>query len=525
MYESAQPLAELYSPILDIDDTFVLQEFFVPKSRMVSWVDGARPIYDRALKSERLTLLNTTIRMVEQDTWSALPYAPHPEGSVAFVLYYRIERNADADAELASFHNDFVELTLAQGGRFYLPYRHHYTQEQLLAAYPEFPAWVAAKQEYDPACVFSNEWFRAYGAPFVRQLQPGAADVERAAICWPAAGGGEPVLHTWDECKSEEMFELRVVSDRRSKSMQALLASPLLWKAFREEFLVNIFNLGDSVDVAAKVAQAVMRAREQGLDDHSAYVTMQGLLALGGSAGLLAEAGKAWRGVKQIHGQRKELLRQAQHILGKLGRLGSLDGLVCVGDPGKLVLELQSVCGVRGAVHVLNDEDPDGSEPSIGAVLQRRSVRPVGEFHRFSYSKPAVPLEIAEASVDLVMMNQGLHHLPQHELLAFLASVRRVLRPGGLFIVREHDASDDLIPLCDAGGPRHSAHRSPLSARVADVGLAWQRTGSSTQSLACPPLPSAPKFARFDRSWNGGRSSKVNCPYLHRASELRHPTA
>jgi len=33
MYESAQPLAELYSPILDIDDTFVLQEFFVPKSR------------------------------------------------------------------------------------------------------------------------------------------------------------------------------------------------------------------------------------------------------------------------------------------------------------------------------------------------------------------------------------------------------------------------------------------------------------------------------------------------------------
>jgi hypothetical protein len=79
-----------------------------------------------------------------------------------------------------------------------------------------------------------------------------------------------------------------------------------------------------------------MRARQEGLDDHSAYVTMQGLLAPGGSAGLVTEAGKAWRGVRQIHGQRRELLRQTQHILGKLGRLGGLTGLVCVGETVKL---------------------------------------------------------------------------------------------------------------------------------------------------------------------------------------------
>ena len=125
----------------------------------------------------------------------------------------------------------------AQGGRFYLPYRHHYSHEQLLAAYPEFPAWVAAKHEFDPACVFSNEWFREYGAPYWPQstLPP--------SLRSPPPASSEVVLHAWEEAEAGAGFELRIVSERRSKSMQELLDSPLLWKAFRDEFLVNIFNL------------------------------------------------------------------------------------------------------------------------------------------------------------------------------------------------------------------------------------------------------------------------------------------
>ena len=83
-----------------------------------------------------------------------------------------------------------------------------------------------------------------------------------------------------------------------------------------------------------------------------------------GAAGTVAAAAQAWRGVKQMHVQRRELLRQAQHILGKLGRLGRIEGLVCVGDVGKLVLELQSVCGITGKAYVVNDENPDaGTTP------------------------------------------------------------------------------------------------------------------------------------------------------------------
>jgi predicted methyltransferase len=46
---------------------------------------------------------------------------------------------------------------------------------------------------------------------------------------------------------------------------------------------------------------------------------------------------------------------------------------------------------------------------------------------------------------DLVTINQGLHHLPPASLPLFLRGVRRMLRPGGLFIVREHDATPELV--------------------------------------------------------------------------------
>lgn len=40
LFESAEPLAKLYSPLVTVDDTFVLQEFFVPRERFGEWVAG-----------------------------------------------------------------------------------------------------------------------------------------------------------------------------------------------------------------------------------------------------------------------------------------------------------------------------------------------------------------------------------------------------------------------------------------------------------------------------------------------------
>jgi ubiquinone/menaquinone biosynthesis C-methylase UbiE len=48
---------------------------------------------------------------------------------------------------------------------------------------------------------------------------------------------------------------------------------------------------------------------------------------------------------------------------------------------------------------------------------------------------------VRDNSVDLVTCYVGLHHIEPADRSAFLASVHRVLRPGGLFIVRDHDVT------------------------------------------------------------------------------------
>jgi hypothetical protein len=54
-------------------------------------------------------------------------------------------------------------------GSIYLPYRHHYTPEQLEKAYgvKTLEGFMACKQKYDPQCLFSSLWLRGYGSRYV----------------------------------------------------------------------------------------------------------------------------------------------------------------------------------------------------------------------------------------------------------------------------------------------------------------------------------------------------------------------
>ena len=38
-------MAQLYEPLFHSDDTFILQEYFVPQSHFSAWIENVRPIY------------------------------------------------------------------------------------------------------------------------------------------------------------------------------------------------------------------------------------------------------------------------------------------------------------------------------------------------------------------------------------------------------------------------------------------------------------------------------------------------
>merc|ERR1711871_278065 len=117
----------------------------------------------------------------------------------------------------------------------------------------------------------------------------------------------------------------------------------------------------------------------------------------------------------------------------------------CFGDQGKTVLCYRRCLGMQGDVWVVNDK----FENTVPAILERCSREPLGHSVEFSYNNPGKQTEIPSSSIDLVTMNQGLHHLPQEKLGEFLVEIKRILRPGGLFVFREHDAEPKIIPLLD----------------------------------------------------------------------------
>merc|ERR1711884_159142 len=55
----------------------------------------------------------------------------------------------------------------------------------------------------------------------------------------------------------------------------------------------------------------------------------------------------------------------------------------------------------------------------------------------------------------MVTMNQGIHHIPLENLFGFLIEILRMLQPGGLFILREHDLKVASIENPSVGKARY----------------------------------------------------------------------
>lgn len=139
-----------------LNDTDILQEYFVPRERMPEFVDGLRSI----VRADGSNLLNVTIRSVQKDTVTALPYAK--QDMFAFVLYFNQKFNEEESERLRKTTIDLVDLVINMDGTFYLPYQLYYSFEQLRRAYPEIDTVFAQKKKYDPELMFSSKFYEKY---------------------------------------------------------------------------------------------------------------------------------------------------------------------------------------------------------------------------------------------------------------------------------------------------------------------------------------------------------------------------
>ncbi|HEX8224977.1 MAG TPA: FAD-binding oxidoreductase [Allosphingosinicella sp.] len=142
-------------------ETDILHEYFVPRERLMPFVEGMK----RLFRMHDANILNVSIRAVDKED-HALSYAPGPAFSV--VLYLNQKTDREGSRRMAALTSALIDLSKANGGRFFLPYQLHYTPAQLEASYPEIGAFFAAKRRFDPEGRFSNRWYERY-APALRE--------------------------------------------------------------------------------------------------------------------------------------------------------------------------------------------------------------------------------------------------------------------------------------------------------------------------------------------------------------------
>lgn len=149
------------------------------------------------------------------------------------------------------------------------------------------------------------------------------------------------------------------------------------------------------------------------------------------------------------------LINFQKNLLGKqiqtlLTDIPSFQNCLEIGTPGTYLSTINSK--INGEIYALLEQ------PRITDILQAHSWNPFAGFKGYSKSislnnYEPISSEIPNNHLDLIVCTIGLHHVPPHKLDAFVTSIKRVLRPGGTFLLREHDAQSE-----DAKALAYAAH-------------------------------------------------------------------
>ncbi len=403
-YEAGADVAEL-EPRSRRFRTFVLQEYFVPLGHYEAFVAAMAEILCR----HRVNVLNVSVRHVMPDAGSLLAWARGE--TFAFVLYYKQRTRINAKNRVAVWTRELIDAAIRFDGSYYLPYQVHATPAQFHRAYPRAREFFALKRRLDPDFRWRNVIWDTYYAPTL---------TDDAAVVTPQAGE----FH-------------RVFAD----------------VGFHDgfyRFLQNVYRLYPEDRFHALIRQA---CAEHGTDEAVYRAIQRGLPRV---KPLLSELTFA---VPALLKQKREMARQTLQVLGPRSEI---NGYAEIGTTGRYIGQLRRHVRVRGEVVLINDVAPSMSPVDI---LERGGLRTLGRFVPMNDYAPIPAESVADASLDVVTCYIGLHHAPPQALPAFIRSIWRVLRPGGVFILRDHDVTSQAM--ADFVSLAHTVFNAGL-------GLAWE---------------------------------------------------
>ena len=132
---------------------------------------------------------------------------------------------------------------------------------------------------------------------------------------------------------------------------------------------------------------------------------------------------------------KKQKREMAKQVLQLLGNKKQINGYLEIGTTGRYICELRKHISLSGDIYLTNDIAPNNS---LADIFERGQFTKIGKFFPLTY-QPINKNEIEDESIDLVTCHIGLHHCTPDLLDGYIKSIHRILRKGGLFIMRDHD--------------------------------------------------------------------------------------
>ncbi len=107
-----------------------------------------------------VNIIYGTIRLIEQDQESFLPWAKKPYACVIFNLH--IEHNSAGLIRAGDQFRRLIDLALRYGGSYFPTYHRHALRRQVDACFPQFRDFMLLKKKYDKEELFQSDWYRHY---------------------------------------------------------------------------------------------------------------------------------------------------------------------------------------------------------------------------------------------------------------------------------------------------------------------------------------------------------------------------
>ncbi len=396
-YEAGYDVAEL-EPLSRKATTYVLQEYFVPVERLESCVAAVADVLQR----HRVNVINISIRHAQRDPGTILAWARGE--TFALVLYYKQRTRDNARDRVGVWTRELIDAVIEHGGTYYLPYQLHATPEQFHRAYPRAQELFALKKRLDPDYRLRNALWDKYYAPTVGVEVPHPPRIGAAA--------GAP-------------FTARTTV---AASDFHRLMSRMPWHDRVYAFLHNVFRLYPE----DRFSLLIKEACERHADDEAIYRHLQQQLPT-----IKPLLGDLTFAIPALGKQKQEMRRQTLQLLNGRTRI---DGYVEIGTTGRYVSALRKDIRFDGPIILVNDFPPGNSPVEF---LERGGIRKFGSYVPLQGYAPLPRDHIPDASVDFVSCYVGLHHMTPQTLDPFIRSIARVLRPGGVFVLRDHDVGSE----------------------------------------------------------------------------------